>query len=70
MTKTLNVDGMSCGGCAGKVKRALEALAEVESVEVSHVEKNAVVTLKSDVSNDVLKQAVEGAGHFTLLGVA
>ena len=36
MTKTMNIEGMMCGHCEARVKKALEALAGVESAEVSH----------------------------------
>lgn len=68
MKKMMKVDGMHCGGCEARLKRILEALPEVEEANASHVERNAIVTLKSDVSNDVLKNAVEAAG-FTVLGI-
>ena len=38
---TLVVGGMTCGGCAGNVQRALEAIVGVTSAEVNHVEGNA-----------------------------
>ncbi len=69
MKKTMKVEGMSCGGCSGKVKRALEALPEVEEALASHEDDTAVVTLKAEVSDEALKQAVEAAGHFTVLGI-
>lgn len=59
MTKTIMIEGMMCPHCEASVKKALEALAEVDSAEVSHVEKKAVVTLNADVADEVLKKAVE-----------
>ena len=59
MTKTMNIEGMMCGHCEATVKKALEALDGVQSAEVSHEKGTAVVTLASDVSDDVLKKAVE-----------
>ena len=59
MTKTINIEGMMCGHCEATVKKALEALSQVDSAEVSHEAGTAVVTLNSDVSDDVLKKAVE-----------
>lgn len=69
MKKIIKVDGIHCAGCEGRLKRTLEALPEVEEVVASHVENNAVVTLKADVSNEVLKSTVEAAGGFTVLGI-
>ncbi len=69
MTKTMKVEGMHCGGCSGRLKRTIEALPEVEQCVASHEDGTAVVTLKSEVSNDVLKQTVEAAGGFTVLEI-
>ena len=59
MEKTMSIQGMMCGHCEATVKKALEALPEVEKAAVSHEAGTAVVTLKSAVSDDVLKKAVE-----------
>ena len=59
MTKTIKIEGMMCGHCEATVKKALESLSQVDSAEVSHEAGTAVVTLNSDVSDDVLKKAVE-----------
>ena len=59
MKKTLKVEGMMCGHCEARVKKALEALPEVTEAVVSHEAGTAIVTLNADVSDDVLKKAVE-----------
>ena len=59
MTKTLNIEGMMCGHCEARVKKALEAVEHVTGAEVSHEKGTAVVTLDGDVAEDVLKKAVE-----------
>ena len=59
MTKTMNIKGMMCGHCEAAVKRALEALPEVASAEVSHEKGTAVVTLEKEIADDVLKKTVE-----------
>ena len=63
MTKTLKIEGMMCPHCEARVKKCLEALPEVEVAEVSHTEGTAVVTLKEDVADDVLKKAVEAQDY-------
>ena len=63
MKKTMKIEGMMCGHCEARVKKALEALDGVESAEVSHEKGTAIVTLKSDVANDSLKQAVEAQDY-------
>ena len=59
MKKTLNVEGMMCGHCEARVKKALEALPEVDEAVVSHEAGTAIVTLSAEVADDVLKKAVE-----------
>ena len=46
MTKTMNIEGMMCGHCEARVKKALEALAGVESAEVSHEKGTAILSRK------------------------
>ena len=59
---------MMCGHCEATVKKALEALEQVETAEVSHEAGTAVVTLKSDISDDVLKKTVEDK-DYKVLGI-
>ncbi len=59
MEKTLKVEGMMCGHCEARVKKALEALPEVEQAVVSHEAGTAVVTLKAEIADAALKKAVE-----------
>ena len=59
MEKTMKIEGMMCGHCEATVRKALEALDGVDHADVSHEQDQAVVTLKEDVADDVLKRAVE-----------
>ena len=59
MEKTMKIEGMMCGHCEASVKKALESLAEVEAADVSHEKGVAIVTLNEEVSDEVLKKAVE-----------
>ena len=59
MTKTMNIKGMMCGHCEAAIKKALEALPEVASAEVSHEKGTAVVTLEKEIADDVLKKTIE-----------
>ncbi len=63
MTKTMNIEGIMCGHCEARVKKALEALEAVELAEVSHTAGTAVVTLKAAVADEVLKNAVEAQDY-------
>ena len=68
MTKTMKIEGMMCGHCEKRVKKVLEAIDGVESAEVSYEAGTAVVTLSSDVADDVLKKAVEDQ-DYTVKGI-
>ena len=63
MTKTMNIEGMMCGHCEARVKKALEALDAVSEVAVSHESGTAVVTLSSDISDEKLKETVEAEDY-------
>ena len=66
MTKTLNIKGMMCPHCEGTVKNALEEIDGVISAEVSHEAGTAIVTLRFDVSENILKKAVTDKGYEVL----
>ena len=68
MEKTMNIEGMMCVHCEATVKKALEAIDGVEAADVSHEQNKAVVTLGSDVADDVLKEAVE-AKDYTVISI-
>lgn len=59
MTKTMKIEGMMCGHCEARVKKALDALTQVDEAVVSHETGTAVVTLNVETDNDILKKAVE-----------
>ena len=59
MTKTMKIEGMMCGHCEARVKKALEALPQVTEAEVSHKNGTAVVTLAEEISDAELTKAVE-----------
>ena len=68
MTKTMKIDGMMCPHCEARVKKALEAVAGVESALADFNAGTAVITLSSDVDNSTLKAAVE-AQDYEVLGI-
>ena len=63
MKKTMHITGMMCPHCEARVKKTLEGLEGVESAEVSHTAGTAIVTLSAEVSNEVLKNAVEAQDY-------
>lgn len=68
MKKTMNIEGMMCIHCEARVKKVLEAMPEVEAAEVSHEAGTAVVSLKGEVADDVLKKTVEDQ-DYKVLGI-
>ena len=63
-TITLNIDGMTCGGCVKSVTRLLEGVEGVEKAEVSLENKNAVITFdESKTDTDAPIDAVEDGGY-------
>ncbi len=63
MTKTLQIEGMMCGHCEARVKKALEAMEQVTEAVVSHESGTAVVTLQAEVSDEELKNTVEAQDY-------
>ena len=69
MTKTMEIKGMMCPHCEATVKKAIEAVAGVTGAEVSHEKGTAVVSMDTEVADDVLKKAVEDK-DYEVLGIA
>ncbi len=63
MEKTMEIEGMMCPHCEARVKQVLEALPQVNSAEVSHEQGTAVLTLNSEIADDILKKTVEEQGY-------
>ncbi len=68
MEKTMKIEGMMCGHCEARVKKALEALPEVQAANVSHESGTAVVTLSGVLADEALKKAVEDQ-EYKVLGI-
>lgn len=66
MEKIMKIEGMMCGHCEAAVKKALEELPQVEKAEVSHTSGTAVVTLKENADDDLLKNTVEAKDYKVL----
>lgn len=62
MKKIIKINGMSCEHCSARVEKALGAVGGVEA-KVDLKKKQAVVNLSSDVSDEILKNAVTEAGY-------
>ena len=68
MVKTMKIEGMICGHCEARVKKAIEALPGVTEAVADHEAGKATITMTEDVANDVLRKAVEDQ-DYKVLGV-
>ena len=66
MQKVLKVEGMMCPHCEAHVKEALEGIPGVTEAVADRLSGTATVTLSDDVSETVLRAAVEAKGYKTL----
>ena len=67
MKKVMHIEGMMCQNCVKHVSKALNGIEGVSAV-VSLEENKADITLEKEVSDDVLKAAVEEEGY-TVTGI-
>ena len=63
MTKTIEIEGMMCSHCTGRVQKALETVEGVTEVCVNLEQKNAVVQADNNVTDEALTRAVTDAGY-------
>ena len=66
MEKIMKIEGMMCPHCEARVKKTLESFSEVKEAVVSHEKNEARVILLSEISDEVLKKAVEDQGYTVL----
>ncbi len=68
MTVTIKVEGMMCGHCEARVKKAVEALEGVTSAKADHEAGTVVIEAAKEISEEVLKKAIEDQ-DYTFCGV-
>ena len=62
--ETIKVEGMSCGHCVMRVKKAIEAVEGVRKAEVDLPNKQAVVEYEEGKANlEKVKDAIREAGY-------
>ena len=66
MTKTIQIEGMMCAHCEARIKKVLEGLEGVVSVQVSHEAGNAIVTLDKDIPDSLLKETITAQDYKVL----
>ena len=60
----LNISGMTCGGCAAMVQKALFTITEVADVDISHEKGSATVTIFGvRPDTDKLIETIRQAGY-------
>ena len=62
MKKIINIEGMSCGHCVGRINQALSEVDGINEVVVNLEEKKAEVTLEKNVADEKLKSEIENLG--------
>lgn len=67
---TYTISGMTCGGCAAKVKSALLKHPGVFAAEVSHQEGRAMVQADTKPDSDKLQQLLADAGDYRITGIS
>ncbi len=63
MNKIIEIDGMMCEHCKGRVLKTLQELNGVTGVEVDLSSKTAKLTSEIDVSDEIIKSSIENAGY-------
>ncbi len=61
MVETIDVDGMSCGGCEQNVVEALENVSGVSDASADH--EAGTATVEGDADSGDLVAAVQDAGY-------
>ena len=66
MTHQYNVTGITCSGCVANVKKAIESVKGITSVEVKRESPQATVTMETHVDTAILQQALKQAGNYLI----
>ena len=63
MKATISIEGMTCGHCVSHATQALSDMDGVSSVTINLEQKSAIVEIADDLSDELLKQAIDDAGY-------
>jgi copper chaperone CopZ len=61
--KTVQIKGMTCGHCEGRVSAEILAILGVASVVVSAEKAQATITSDLEISGDAIESAIKKAGY-------
>jgi len=67
MTHTYSISGMTCGSCVARVKSELLKLGDIQSAEVQLASPQATITMGKHINTAVLQDAVQKAGHYSII---
>lgn len=62
INKTIHIEGLMCGGCVKRVENVLSTVKEIKEFNVSLENKCANITLKKEVSDEVLTNLITNLG--------
>ncbi len=63
MKKILNIEGMTCGHCVGRITTALSSIDGVSEVDVKLEEKVALVTIEKKIADEQFNKEIENVGY-------
>jgi copper chaperone len=64
--KRVEIKGMTCGHCEGRVSTEILAIPGVIGVAVSAEKADAIITSELEISRDAIETAVQAAGYSLL----
>jgi len=66
ITKEYEITGMTCKGCEAKIKKALEALPQIETAEISVENGEGKLYFKEDISTTILQEKLSKIGNYII----
>lgn len=65
----INIEGMHCGGCEGKIRNALIAIEQVSNASVSAKNGSVELNTTASVSDDAIREVVSSAGDYRVTSI-
>ena len=66
MKKKYELQGMSCGGCVGNVKKALLQIPDITEAEVQLNPQTAILTMNKSIDINELQAKLSKAGNYKI----